>query len=84
MCPGRTDWYMMGSHLKWANKSRCDTIGATQYNTVTFSGYGNEPAGNDITDNAIQMENSTDPDTITKYRHARAHTFSVGFTPDAS
>lgn len=78
MCPGRTDWYMMGKHLKWAGESRCKEINATQGNTVTFNGYGDEASGNDVTDNAIQLTGTTE------YRHARAHTFSVGFTPDAN
>lgn len=86
MCPGRTDWYMMGKHLKWAGSARCNEINATQGNTVTFNGYGDEASGNDIVDNAIQFDQLRNPteDQLTKFRHARAHTFSVGFTPDAN
>lgn len=86
MCPGRTDWYMMGKHLKWASSTRCNDINATQGNTVTFSGYGDEPSSRDIVDNAIQFDQLDKPteDQLTKFRHARSHTFSVGFTPDAN
>lgn len=86
MCPGRTDWYMMGKHLSWAGSARCNEINATQGNTVTFNGYGDEASGNDVVDNAIQFDQLDKPteDQIAKFRHSRAHTFSVGFTPDAN
>ena len=36
MCPGRTDWYMMGSKVSWSGEPRCTKIGAEQGNTVTY------------------------------------------------
>lgn len=84
MCPGRTDWFMLGDHIRWSGEARCKEIGADQGNTVTFSGYGGEKAGKDITDNAIQFENSKDPKQKKAYKEARRHTWSLGFTPIAS
>lgn len=84
MCPGRTDWFMLGDHIRWSGEARCKEIGADQGNTVTFSGYGDEKAGKDITDNAIQFENSKDPKQKKAYKEARRHTWSLGFTPIAS
>ena len=84
MCPGRTDWYMLGKHLHWAGQAKCDTINATYENTVVFNGYGDEASGKDVTDNAIQFENSSDPAEKKEYREALRHTFSVGFTPSDS
>lgn len=84
MCPGRTDWFMLGDHIRWSGEARCKEIGADQGNTVTFSGYGDEKAGKDITDIAIQFENSKDPKQKKAYREARRHTWSLGFTPIAS
>ena len=71
MCPGRTDWYMMGSKLSWAGEPRCTKIGAEQGNTVTFKGEHDTP------DAGIQG-------TLTEQRTARRYTWSVGFTPVAS
>ena len=82
MCPGRTDWFMLGDHIRWSGEARCKEIGADQGNTVTFSGYGDEKAGKDITDNAIQFENSKDQKKA--YKEACRHTWSLGFTPIAS
>lgn len=72
MCPGRTDWYMMGSKVSWASQSRSDEIGAVKGNTATHVGDTDTP------DNGIQSSN---PDTN---KTARRYTWSVGFTPSDS
>lgn len=84
MCPGRTDWFMLGAHIRWSGEPRCKEIGAEQGNTVTFNGYGDEESGKDVTDNAIQFENSKDPKQKKAYKEACRHTWSLGFTPIAS
>lgn len=86
MCPGRTDWFMLGDHIRWSGEPRCKEIGAEQGNTVTFSGYGNEKSSEDVTDNAIQFDQLKKPTAKQKkdLREARRHTWSLGFTPIAS
>lgn len=69
MCPGRTDWYMMGSKVSWSGEPRCTKIGAEQGNTVTYNGDTNTP------DSGILS-----PHGATACRY----TWSVGFTPIAS
>lgn len=71
MCPGRTDWYMMGSKVSWSGEPRCTEIGAEQGNTVTYNGGHNTP------DNGIQG-------TASEQKVACRYTWSVGFTPIAS
>lgn len=71
MCPGRTDWYMMGSKVSWSGEPRCTKIGAEQGNTVTYKG------GHDTPDNGIQG-------TASEQKVACRYTWSVGFTPIAS
>lgn len=71
MCPGRTDWYMMGSKVSWSGEPRCTKIGAEQGNTVTYKGGHNTP------DNGIQG-------TASEQKVACRYTWSVGFTPIAS
>ena len=71
-CPGRTDWYMIGSKLSWAGESRSTKIGAEQGNTVTYNG------GHDTPDSGII---SNDP---AEQKTAKRYTWSVGFTPTAS
>lgn len=86
MCPGRTDWFMLGAHIRWSGEPRCKEIGAEQGNTVTFSGYGKEKSSEDVTDNAIQFDQLDKPTAKQKkdLKEARRHTWSLGFTPIAS
>lgn len=86
MCPGRTDWFMLGTHIRWSGEPRCKEIGAEQGNTVTFSGYGKEKSSEDVTDNAIQFDQLDKPTAKQKkdLKEARRHTWSLGFTPIAS
>ena len=80
MCPGRTDWYMMGSKVSWAKQGRCDKIGAEKGNTATYVGGWNTP------DNGIQAphkEGASEKDKEA-YKTACRYTWSVGFTPDAN
>lgn len=76
MCPGRTDWYMMGSKVSWSGEPRCTKIGAEQGNTVTYNGDTNTPDSG-ILSTASKSEKDA-------YRTACHYTWSVGFTPIAS
>lgn len=80
MCPGRTDWYMMGSKVSWSGEPRCTKIGAEQGNTVTYNGGHNTP------DNGIQSPHGDKATPAQKdaYKTACRYTWSVGFTPIAS
>ena len=80
MCPGRTDWYMMGSKVSWSGEPRCTKIGAEQGNTVTYKGGHNTP------DNGIQSPHGdrATPAQKDAYKTACRYTWSVGFTPIAS
>lgn len=80
MCPGRTDWYMMGSKVSWSGEPRCTKIGAEQGNTVTYKGGHNTP------DNGIQSPHGVTASKSEKdvYKTACRYTWSVGFTPIAS
>lgn len=80
MCPGRTDWYMMGSKVSWSGEPRCTKIGAEQGNTVTYQGGHNTP------DSGILSPHGTKALKSEKdaYRTACHYTWSVGFTPIAS
>lgn len=71
MCPGRTDWYMIGSKLSFAGEPRCTKIGAEQGNTVTFKGDHNAPDSGILGD-------------VDEQKTAKRYTWSVGFTPIAS
>lgn len=80
MCPGRTDWYMMGSKLSWSGEPRCTKIGAEQGNTVTYKGDHNAPDSGILSPHGATASESEKA----VYRTACRYTWSVGFTPIAS
>lgn len=80
MCPGRTDWYMMGSKVSWSGEPRCTKIGAEQGNTVTYNGDTNTPDSGILSPHGATASKSEKD----AYRTACRYTWSVGFTPIAS
>lgn len=80
MCPGRTDWYMMGSKVSWSGEPRCTKIGAEQGNTVTYKGGHNTPDSGILSPHGATASKSEKD----AYRTACRYTWSVGFTPIAS
>lgn len=80
MCPGRTDWYMMGSKISWSGEPRCTKIGAEQGNTVTYNGDTNTPDSGILSPHGATASKSEKD----AYRTACRYTWSVGFTPIAS
>lgn len=80
MCPGRTDWYMMGSKVSWSGEPRCTKIGAEQGNTVTYNGDTNTPDSGILSPHGATVSKSGKD----AYRTACRYTWSVGFTPIAS
>ena len=80
MCPGRTDWYMMGSKVSWSGEPRCTKIGAEQGNTVTYNGDTNTPDSGILSPYGATVSKSGKD----AYRTACRYTWSVGFTPIAS
>ena len=80
MCPGRTDWYMMGSKVSWSGEPRCTKIGAEQGNTVTYNGDTNTPDSGILSPHGATVSKSEKD----SYRTACRYTWSVGFTPIAS
>ena len=80
MCPGRTDWYMMGSKVSWSGEPRCTKIGAEQGNTVTYNGDTNTPDSGILSPHGASASKSEKD----AYRTACRYTWSVGFTPIAS
>ena len=80
MCPGRTDWYMMGSKVSWSGEPRCTKIGAEQGNTVTYNGGHNTPDSGILSPHGATASKSEKD----AYRTACRYTWSVGFTPIAS
>lgn len=80
MCPGRTDWYMMGSKVSWSGEPRCTKIGAKQGNTVTYNGDTNTPDSGILSPHGATASKSVKD----AYRTACRYTWSVGFTPIAS
>lgn len=80
MCPGRTDWYMMGSKVSWSGEPRCTKIGAEQGNTVTYNGDTNTPDSGILSPHGATASKSKKD----AYRTACRYTWSVGFTPIAS
>lgn len=80
MCPGRTDWYMIGSKVSWSGEPRCTKIGAEQGNTVTYNGDTNTPDSGILSPHGATASKSEKD----AYRTACRYTWSVGFTPIAS
>lgn len=80
MCPGRTDWYMMGSKVSWSGEPRCTKIGAEQGNTVTYNGDTNTPDSGILSPHGATASKSEKD----AYRTACRYTWSLGFTPIAS
>ena len=80
MCPGRTDWYMMGSKVSWSGEPRCTKIGAEQGNTVTYNGDTDTPDSGILSPHGATASKSEKD----AYRTACRYTWSVGFTPIAS
>ena len=80
MCPGRTDWFMLGDHIRWSGEPRCTKIGAEQGNTVTYNGDTDTPDSGILSPHGATASKSEKD----AYRTACRYTWSVGFTPIAS